>query len=178
MAQEEAENAAAPRRPRKAARAFQPTREQRTFVAAAAGLGVPRSVICQMLPGARRGETVSITRDTLRREFETELRDGLKLVMALVETRVFQRALFQDDRSALAAQMALLNARGGWKVPSGQVAVPEPDPDPPLDLDQLTREERHQLVHLLEKTMSPEDRAKILPELHEKRRGPTPRNRP
>jgi hypothetical protein len=51
----------------------------------------------------------------LRREFDTELRKGLTLVVALVEARVSQRALFQDDRSALAAQMAVLNTRGGWK---------------------------------------------------------------
>jgi hypothetical protein len=149
MTKQQAGNAGARQRPRKAAAAFQPTREQRAFVATASGLGVPRSVICQMLPGARPGETVSISRDMLRREFDTELRDGLKIVVALVETRVFQRALFHDDRSALAAQMAVLNTRGGWKTAPGQAtAVPA---EPEWAMHQLTREERNELRKLLEK---------------------------
>jgi hypothetical protein len=152
MKRDEAGKAGAGGRPRKAARPFQPTWEQRAFVAAAAGLRVPRSLICQMLPGARRGETVSISRDMLRREFEMELRDGLTLVMALVEARVFQRALAQEDRSALAAQMALLNARGGWKLPAAQMAA-APEPDRRFNADLLTREERAEMKRLLLKGM-------------------------
>jgi len=151
MTKEQAGNAGARQRPRKAPAAFQPTREQRAFVATAAGLGVPRSVICQMLPGARPGETVSISRDMLRREFDTELRDGLKLVVALVETRVFQRALFHDDRSALAAQMAVLNTWGGWKTAPGQATALPAEPEPEWAMHQLTREERNELRKLLEK---------------------------
>ena len=59
-------------KPRRAA--FRPTQEQRAFVAAAAGLRIPRRVICRRLPGAKPGETVSITGHMLTDYFTRELR--------------------------------------------------------------------------------------------------------
>jgi hypothetical protein len=125
--------------------AFRPTQAQRAFVAAAAGLGVPRRVICQMLPGAKPGETTPISAHLLRDYFSRELREGMKLVVALVGARVCQRALSDDDRGALQAQMAVLNGRGGWTVAA------EPLDEPPLDMRALSREERDQFRRLLAK---------------------------
>jgi hypothetical protein len=56
--------------------AFQPTPVQRAFVSAAAGPGVPRRVICRMLPGAEPGATVSISAHMLRNYFSLERREG------------------------------------------------------------------------------------------------------
>jgi hypothetical protein len=127
--------------------AFRPTQAQRGFVAAAAGLGVPRRVICQMLPGANPGETVTIRAHLLRDYFSRELREGMKLVVALVGARVCQRALSGDDRGAHAAQMLVLNTQGNWK-PVAEAAI---DDEPPLDVRALTREERDELKRLLTK---------------------------
>jgi hypothetical protein len=132
---------------------FQPTREQRAFVAAAAGLGVPNRVICQMMPGGT-GEIAPINCHTLTSYFKTELRDGLRLATALVEARVYQRALSHDDRSALSAQALILNSRGGWK--SEENPSLEDLPDPPLAMDRLTFEERDTLKKLLTKAMDPD----------------------
>lgn len=132
--------------------AFRPTQAQRAFVAAAAGLGVPRRVICQMMPGAKPGETTPISTHLLRGYFSRELREGMKLVVALVGARLCQRALSDDDRGALQAQMAVLHGRGGWTIPS------QPVDDAPLDMRALTREERDQLRHLLAKATDPQQR--------------------
>jgi hypothetical protein len=147
--------------------AFQPTQAQRAFVAAAAGLGVPRRVICQMLPGAKRGETTPISAHLLRDYFSRELREGMKLVVALVGARVCQRALSDDDRGALQAQMAVLNGRGGWTVPA------EPLDEPPLDMSALSREERDQLRRLLAKATDPQQRddALVAPDAARRPRG-------
>src|SRR5262245_27157140 len=83
------------KKPRKAG--FRPTQAQRAFVAAAAGLGVPRRVICQMLPAAEPGEIVSISAHVLRDYFSRELREGMKLVVPLIGARLCQRALSGDD---------------------------------------------------------------------------------
>jgi hypothetical protein len=128
-------------KPRRAA--FRPTQEQRAFVAAAAGLGIPRRVIRQMLPGAKPGETVAITGHMLTDCFAQELREkGLALVVALAGARLCQRALSGDDRGA--AQMMVLNARG-WKLPA------PPEERDEISLAALTREERQELRRLLDK---------------------------
>jgi hypothetical protein len=131
-------------KPRRAA--FRPTQAQRAFVAAAAGLGVRRRVICQMLPGAKSGEVVSISAHMLRDHFARELREGLRLVVALAGARLFQRAISGDDRGALTAQMMILNARG-WKLP----AEPLEEAEPELSLAALSREERNEMRRLLDK---------------------------
>jgi hypothetical protein len=56
--------------------AFQPAPAQRAFVSAAAGLGVPRRVICRMLRGAEPGATVSISAHMLRDYFSRGLPEG------------------------------------------------------------------------------------------------------
>jgi hypothetical protein len=83
---------------------------QRAFVSAAAGLDVPRRVICRMLPGADPGATVSISAHRLRDYFSRELREGMKYLMALVCARVCQRAIVGRRRGALQAQALVLNA--------------------------------------------------------------------
>ena len=135
-------------------RVFQPTQAQRAFVAAAAGLGVPSRVICQMMPCARTRDVAPIDGQTLRGYFKRELEDGLKLATALVEARVYQRALSQDDRSALSAQALILNARGGWKA-ADDPSLREPA-EPPLAMHRLSREERDMLRTLLAKATEPE----------------------
>src|SRR5579864_743655 len=100
-----------------------------------------------MLPGAERGETVSISAHMLRDHFSRELREGMKYVVALVCARVCQRAISADDRGAHQAQALVLNAQGGWKLP------PEAEDGPELNMDALTREERDELERLLTKTM-------------------------
>jgi hypothetical protein len=135
-------------------RVFQPTRAQRAFVAAAAGLGVPSRVICQMMPGGRAGELAPIDSHTLRCYFSRELQDGLMLATALVEARVYERALSQDDRAALSAQALILNARGGWKA-ADEASLREPS-EPPLAMHRLSREERDTLRGLLAKATEPE----------------------
>jgi hypothetical protein len=127
--------------------AFQPTPAQRAFVSAAAGLGVPRRVICRMLPGAEPGETVSISAHMLRDYFSRELREGMKYVAALACARVCQRAISADDRGALQAQALVLNAQGGWKLPPEATL----DDGPELNMHALTREERDEMRRLLAK---------------------------
>jgi hypothetical protein len=133
--------------------AFKPTQAQRAFVAAAAGLGVPCRAICQMMPGGRGGHTPLIDSMTLRCYFRRELQDGLKLATALVEARVYQRALSEDDRSALSAQALILNTRGGWKS-AENLSLQQLD-DPPLAMHRLTREERDTMKRLLAKATEP-----------------------
>jgi hypothetical protein len=123
---------------------FRPTQEQRAFVAAAAGLKIPRRVICQMLPGAKPGETVSITGRMLTDYFARELREGLALVVALAGARLCQRALSGDDRGAWTAQMMILNTRG-WKLPAAREERDE------IWVAALSREERKELRRLLDK---------------------------
>src|SRR5580658_8944536 len=135
-------------------RAFQPTRAQRAFVAAAAGLKVPSRVICQMMPTGGKGDAPLIDSMTLRWYFRRELQDGLKLATALVEARVYQRALSQDDRSALTAQALILNTRGGWKA-ADDTSLREPA-ELPLAMHRLSREERDTLRALLAKATEPE----------------------
>jgi hypothetical protein len=114
-------------------------------VAAAAGLGIPRRVIRQMLPGAKPGETVSITGHMLTDHFARELREkGLALVVALAGARLCQHALSGDDRGAHAAQMMVLNARG-WTLPT------KPEERDEISLAALSREERKELRRLLDK---------------------------
>ena len=150
MAKKQAAAAAPPKHGRKAREtAFRPTRAQRAFVAAAAGLGVPREMICRMLPGEHPGETVAIDGRALWNNFWRELRGGLKLAVALVEARMFQHALSGDDRSALTAQTLILNTRGGGK-PAGDPAIHEPS-EAELAVDQLNRRERDTLRKLLTK---------------------------
>jgi hypothetical protein len=130
---------------------FRPTQAQRAFVAAAAGLGVPRRVIRQMLPAAEPGATVSISAHMLRDYFGRELREGMKLVLPLIGARVCQRALSGDDRSAAQAQTLVLNAQGGWKL-LGDGLLDDVEDEKP-DMSVLSREEFDELERLLAKTM-------------------------
>jgi hypothetical protein len=134
-------------------RAFQPTRAQRAFVAVAAGLGVPVRVICQMLPTGRAGEAPPLNGVGLRSNFKTELREGLRLADALVEARVYQRALSRDDGAGFSAQALILNRRGGWKSAENR-SLPDMA-DPPLAMDRLSREERDTMRMLLAKATEP-----------------------
>lgn len=138
------ESAPAPRK-----RKFEPTAAQRAFVAAASGFGVPPRIICQMLPGARPGQTLRIKSRTLKRRFARELREGLTLANALVKARVFQRALSLDDRSAVTAQTLILNAQGAW-MPAAGGQGQEPGRTP-LAIERLSPSERVTLRRLVDK---------------------------
>jgi len=74
-----------------------------------------------------------------------------------VEARVFQRALSHDDRSAVTAQMLILNTRGGWKS-TADPAVPE-SAEATLAVEELSREERDTLRKLLAKAKARGDRS-------------------
>jgi len=133
--------------------AFVPSEAQRAFVAAAAGVGLPRRLIRRLLPGADSGDATEISGRTLQRHFRAELRRGVDLALSLAAARLFQIALSGQERQSLGALRLVLKAPEAWRAlatSSGKTA-------PRLLLDRLSRQDRLALRKLIEKaTARPE----------------------
>lgn len=149
-------------RPGQGRKPFQPTDPQRAYVAACAGVGVPHDIICGTLPHpapTKQKTTLAIDRKTLEKHFPLELREGMQLALSRVAARVFNRALFGDERSYQthrAAEMILIT-RGGW----GKLGTGDPSAETPLQGDDilqaargLSREERLKVISILDRALS------------------------
>lgn len=130
--------------------AFAPSEAQRAFVAAAAGLGVPATLTCRMLPGARPGKTVAIDEASLAKHFEREVRQGLRLALSLAAARLFAIAMASGDRQALVALRLILKAPDDWhalgKRSRGETRR--------IAGERLSRPERAALRKLIDKAMT------------------------
>jgi hypothetical protein len=126
---------------------FAPSEAQRAFVAAAAGVGVPRRLIRQLLPGARPGDVAEISGRALARHFGAELRRGVDLALSLAAARLFQIALAGEERRSLGALRLVLKAPEAWRA----LAMASGNTAPRLFLDRLTRQESHALRKLIAK---------------------------
>jgi hypothetical protein len=134
--------------------AFVATEAQRAFVAAAAGVGLPRRLIRRLLPGADSGNATEISGRALQRHFRGELRRGVDLALSLAAARLFQIALAGEERQSLGALRLVLKAPEAWRA----LATSSGNTAPRLLLDRLSRQERHALRKLIEKaTARPEE---------------------
>jgi hypothetical protein len=103
---------------------FVPTRQERVFVAAMAGLRMNSDAICQVIGSARNGNGDAtsgkpISKSTLFKHFRNELRNGRSLLKAKVAGK-FYAAL--DEGREWAISMAMRNlhgfdaGRGGFQI--------------------------------------------------------------
>ena len=135
--------------------AFVPTPAQRAFVAAANAVGLPREMICRMLPRGENGARAALDPARLERHFAEELSPGTMLAARLVVARVLQCALAGDDREAISAQMAVFKTLEDWRA----LGDAQAEEGRKLAVDRLTREERDALRLLLEKAAAEDDPA-------------------
>jgi hypothetical protein len=132
---------------------FKPNEAQRAFVAAAAGVGVPRRLIRRLLPDPGSGDAPEISGRALDRHFGAELRRGVDLALSLAAARLFQVALAGEARESLGALRLVLKTPEAWRA----LATASGNAAPRLFLDRLSRQERHALRKLIEKaTARPE----------------------
>lgn len=125
--------------------AFVPNEEQRAFVASALAVGLPRDVICRMLPRSDNDDP-GLDPANLDRHFADEIAPGPMLALRLIIARVLQRALLDRDPDALYLQFAVFRSIKDWPK------LGENDEDEPgLDVNRLTRSERRTLRKLLKK---------------------------
>ncbi|HZB90768.1 MAG TPA: hypothetical protein VE397_04955 [Stellaceae bacterium] len=125
---------------------FTPTEEQRAFVAAAAAVGLPPTLICRMLPADGKGKRQALTPQALARHFAEELDPEAMIAARLVTLRVLQRALSGDDGGAASAQLAVFKTLEDWqRLGDASPASPR------LAVERLSRDERDILRLLLDK---------------------------
>jgi hypothetical protein len=124
-----------------------PSETQRAFAAAAAGVGVPKKLICRLLPGAEPGAVGEIDKGTLAKHFAAELRRGVNLASSLAAARLFRIALAGEDRLALTVLRLVLKSPDASRA-LGDLAG---DAGPSLSFDRLTSQERHALRKLIAK---------------------------
>lgn len=125
---------------------FTPTEEQRTFVAAAAAVGLPPALICRRLPPDSKGKRPALTPQALARHFADELDPEAMIAARLVTLRVLQRALCGDDSAAAGAQLAVFKTLSDWqRLGDASPAAPR------LAVERLSRDERDALRRLLDK---------------------------
>ena len=86
--------------------AFVPTRTERVFVQAMAGLRMSADEICKVIGDGRNGNGAPIAKSTLFRHFKNELANGRAMLKARVAGK-FYAAL--DDDQPWAIQMAMRN---------------------------------------------------------------------
>lgn len=125
--------------------AFVPNQEQRAFVASALAVGLPRDVICRMLPRSGDGDP-ALDPANLDRHFADEIAPGPMLALRLIIARVLQRALLDRDPEALYLQFAVFRSFKDWPK-LGESGEDEPG----LDVNRLTRSERRTLRRLMQK---------------------------
>lgn len=131
--------------------AFVPNEEQRAFVASALAVGLPRDVICRMLPRGGEDGNAALDPANLDRHFADEIAPGPMLALRLIIARVLQRALLDRDPDALYLQFAVFRSIKDWPK------LGENDEDEPgLDVNRLTQSERRTLRRLMKKAVGEE----------------------
>jgi hypothetical protein len=122
-----------------------PSDEQRTFVCAAAAVGLTVDQICKMFPPRKDG-LKKMTPERLAGFFPDELDAGGELAQQLVTMYVLQKALLNRDRESNAAQLAVFKTLPDWRK-----HLPKPEAKPPIAVERLTDRERATLRRLLDK---------------------------
>jgi hypothetical protein len=114
---------------------FVPTRQERVFVAAMAGLRMSADAICQVIGSARNsdGDATSgkpISKSTLFKHFRNELKNGRSLLKAKVAGK-FYAALDEGREWAIGMAMRNLHGfdagRGGFQIDPGALADGTPE---------------------------------------------------
>jgi hypothetical protein len=96
-------------RPGHANKKFEPTDQQRTFVARAMAYGIPQPQIWQLVINPETG--LPISESTFRRAFPEQIERGLSETVHAVATSLVRSAV----RGNVIAQIFFLKARAGWK---------------------------------------------------------------
>lgn len=122
-----------------------PTAEQRSFVCAAAAVGLTMEQMCYLFPPAKGG-LKKMNPERLSGFFAEELKAGGGFAGQLVTLRVLQQALLGKDREARAAQLAVFKTIPDWQQFRATAA-----PAQELAVERLTDRERGTLRRLLEK---------------------------
>ena len=98
-------------------RAFKPTAEQRRWVEAMIGYGIPEAEIRLLIKHPQTGEAISL--ETLRKHFAEEIATGAVKVKALIGERIVGCILGRDgslgdDRARVRLATLFAKARMGW----------------------------------------------------------------
>ena len=104
-----------------------PTAEQRTMVAALVACGVRQEMICTRIINPQTG--LPITRQTLRKAFSNELKNGVEDANAMVAASLFKKAT-GDGKQSVAAAIFWLKTRARWvdSVRLEHTGVPDAPP--------------------------------------------------
>jgi len=127
-------------------RAFKPTAEQRRWVEAMIGYGIPEAEIRLLIKHPQTGKLISL--ETFRRQFAEEIASGSVKVKALIGERIVGSILgrdggLQDDRAR--AMLATLFAKAwmGWTTTNRHQLVHRP-----IDYEDAERELDAKLARL------------------------------
>jgi len=98
-------------------RTFKPTAEQRGWVEAMIGYGIPEAEIRLLIKHPQTGKPISL--QTLRRHFAEEIATGAVKAKALIGDRIIAWILgrdgdLQDDRARVRLAILFARARMGW----------------------------------------------------------------
>jgi hypothetical protein len=127
-------------------RAFKPTVEQRGWVEAMIGCGMPEAEIRLLIKHPQTGEPISL--ETLRKYFAEEIVTGAVKAKALVGDRIVASILgrdggLQDDRARVRLTILYAKARMGWTVANRH------QPVNPIDVEEARRSLRKKLARLV-----------------------------
>jgi hypothetical protein len=128
-------------------RAFKPTAEQRGWVEAMIGYGMPEAEIRLLIKHPQTGEPISL--ETLRKHFAEEIATGAVKAKALVGDRIVAWILGRDgdlldDRTRGRLAMLFAKAQMGWTVANRQQSV-----DPPIDVADAEQDLDEKLARLM-----------------------------